>query len=94
MPYDIRYTANATQFLDVLATRERVRIVKKIDVLAKTPYPPGCRALSGFSGFHRIRVGEYRVIYSVHKEVVTVVIATIGNRRDVYAKFKRLFRSR
>lgn len=40
--------------------------------------------MSGHEELFRLRVGSYRVIYTVENDVLTVRVLTIGNRRDVY----------
>lgn len=54
--------------------------------LADDPYPRGARKLLGFDDVFRIRVGRYRVLYSVSKATVIVVVLKIGHRRDVYQR--------
>ena len=65
--------------------KDRQRIVRRIGELAQDPRPPGCRKLSGEDRY-RIRLGEYRVVYAVQDEDLTVHVVKIGHRRDVYRK--------
>jgi mRNA interferase RelE/StbE len=51
--------------------------------LAQNPRPPAARALQGRPGL-RVRVGDYRVIYTVADDVLLVVVVTLGHRRNVY----------
>jgi mRNA interferase RelE/StbE len=37
-------------------------------------------------GLMKLRVGDYRIIYSIEKEAVTVHVIKIGHRKDVYDK--------
>jgi mRNA interferase RelE/StbE len=43
-------------------------------------------ALQGEPGLLRIRVGDYRIIYSIRDDVLTVVVVTVGHRREVYQR--------
>ena len=53
--------------------------------LAEDPFPHGCLKLEGFeSKLYRIRKGDYRIIYSVEHQIVTVTILKIAHRKDVY----------
>lgn len=47
--------------------------------------PPKAIALSGRPGF-RIRVGDYRIIYTIYDDVLLVVVVALSRRRDVYDK--------
>jgi mRNA interferase RelE/StbE len=52
-------------------------------MLQQNPRPPSSRALRGRDGF-RVRVGDYRIIYTVHDDVLLVVVVALGHRRHVY----------
>lgn len=56
-----------------------------IALLARIPRPPGARALAGRPGL-RVRVGDYRIIYTVIDDVLLVVVVTLGHRREVYER--------
>ena len=64
----------------------RRRIVRAIDGLTTNPRPPGAVAIRGGDGLLRIRAGDYRVLYTVNDDVLTVLVVTIGHRRDVYQR--------
>ncbi len=59
------------------------RIHGAIAMLAHDPRPPAARALRGRPGY-RVRVGDYRILYTVADDVLLVVVVTLGHRRDVY----------
>lgn len=61
----------------------RRRIQGAIALLAREPRPPGARALQGRPGL-RVRVGGYRIIYTIEDDVLLVVVVRLGHRRDVY----------
>lgn len=61
----------------------RRRVQGAIALLAQDPRPPAARALKGRPGL-RVRVGDYRLIYTIHDDVLLVVVVTVGHRRDVY----------
>ena len=62
------------------------RIARAINHLSTDPHPMGVTALQGEPGFLRIRVGDYRIIYTVNDAVLTVLVVTVGHRRDVYRR--------
>jgi mRNA interferase RelE/StbE len=59
------------------------RIQGAIALLAQDPRPPGARALQGRPGL-RVRVGDYRIVYTIQDDVLLVVVVTLGHRREVY----------
>jgi mRNA interferase RelE/StbE len=90
VPAPARYTVvlkpAAERALEKIAPPTLRRIAKAIDSLGTDPRPSGATALQGEVGLLRIRVGDYRVMYSVRDEVLTVLVATIGHRRDAYQR--------
>ena len=64
--------------------KDRQRIVAGIRLLADDPRPPGCEKLAGKDDRYRIRVGRYRVIYSVADGELLVIVVRVGHRKDVY----------
>jgi len=60
------------------------KILQKIKSdLAEHPYR-GKRLVGNFAPFWRMRVGAYRIIYSIHDEIVTVEVIKIGHRKEIY----------
>ena len=56
----------------------------QVDALVLNPRPVGCRKLYGSENAYRIRIGDYRVIYTVDDEVLVVAIERVRHRREVY----------
>jgi mRNA interferase RelE/StbE len=61
----------------------RRRIQGAITLLAEDPRPPAARPLRGRPGL-RVRVDDYRIIYTIADDVLLIVVVTLGHRRDVY----------
>ena len=59
------------------------RILDKINLLQDNPYGQNSQKLGGGKGY-RIRIGDWRVIYTVDKTVKTITVIRIRHRRDVY----------
>lgn len=59
------------------------KIAKRINSLALDPFPSDYRKLGGEQSY-RIRVGQYRIVYTVHSEDNVVIIERVKHRKDVY----------
>ncbi len=59
------------------------RIFQKISLLTNDPYGQNSQKLEGNKGY-RIRIGDYRVVYTIDKENQTILIIKIGHRREIY----------
>ena len=83
--YHIELRPAAVRALRKLDPQIRQRIQGAIALLAQDPRPPGARPLRGREGL-RVRVGDYRIIYTVVDDVllVVVVVVTLGHRHDIY----------
>ncbi len=82
--YRIEVSATAEKQIRKLPVDDQVRVLRAIQHLALENHPSGCRKLQGYEDVFRIRVGRYRVIYSVESGRLIVIILKVGHRRDVY----------
>jgi len=82
--YTITFAQSARKELERLSANVVSRIFPKIEALAQSPRPPGCRKLQGFENLWRIRVGYYRVIYQVFDEELVVDIVAVRHRSKAY----------
>lgn len=82
--YSLAIKPSARIELDDLDDALFRRIEQKILMLAANPRPSGCRKLKGHSDIWRIRVGDYRVLYTVDDAEMIVRISRIAHRREVY----------
>jgi len=82
-PYRVVIEKKASRALMALETHHRARITGAIELLARNPYPPAARKLTNRLAY-RLRVGDYRIIYSVQESTITIVVVAIGHRKDVY----------
>ncbi len=84
MTYQIEFVKQAAKQLRALPAQEQERLQPKIDALATEPRPIGVIKLAGEENLYRIRVGDYRIIYSIQDDQLLVLVVKIGHRRDVY----------
>ena len=81
--YRVEVRPAALRALRKIDPKMRPRIEGAIALLAEDPRPPASRPLTGRAGY-RVRVGDYRIIYTIEDDVLLVVVVTLGHRRDVY----------
>ena len=87
MTYQIRIKPSAVREIRRLPKAERARLKDAIYALADNPIPQNSKALKGrFSGYRRIRVGNYRAIYRIEANVLLLLVLRVRHRRDVYRR--------
>ena len=82
--YRIVIKKPAKKFIDRLPLNERRRVVAAIE---KLPDGEDIKRLKGHPDLLRLRVGDYRIIYSVDSGVLTVYVLDAGNRGEIYRKY-------
>lgn len=98
MSYEIILTDEAITYLRTLDVKTKTAIARKIDTLRESPDKRG-KALTGnlarFRSLHA--AGRYRIVYEVKSETVTVIVFSIGIRKegskiDVYETLKKMLK--
>jgi mRNA interferase RelE/StbE len=80
----IEFTPSAYRAFAKLDPARKKRLLPAIDALQADPRPVGAKRLIAGEELWRIRVGAYRIVYSVEDDRLVVVLIKIGHRRDVY----------
>jgi len=83
MAYTVRLKPRAEAELDKLPLTTARRITAKLLALEKEPRPQDSMKLEGTDG-HRIRIGDYRVVYVINDRARAVDVVRIAHRREVY----------
>ncbi len=82
--FGIEFLPEARKALQMMPRNVRELILSKIEVLALAPFDaPNIRKLRGRDGW-RLRVGAWRIIYTVDTIRLTIVVLTIATRGKVY----------
>jgi len=82
--YQVALTASAEKELNSLPAKIIGRMVPRLESLATTPRPPGCKKLKGGDKEWRIRIGDYRIVYVIDDDAKTIDVTRIAHRREVY----------
>ena len=82
--YHVEITGSAERQLRKLSRSNQLRVARALVGLATEPFPTQSRKIAGTQDVWRIRVGSYRILYSVDNDRVVVITLKIGHRRDVY----------
>lgn len=82
--YEIEVSRTAEKQIRRLSKQDQVRVLRAVLDLATAPRPRGCRKLRGYREVYRIRVGTCRVLYSIEKKRVLIIILKVGQRKDAY----------
>lgn len=81
--YEILIRRSAEKEIRDLPRDVRVRVVERIRNLASTPRPAGCEKLAGRDAY-RIRIGLYRVIYTIEDRRLVIEVVRVAHRKEVY----------
>ena len=82
--YRIEFTSAAARQVRKLERPVRTRLLNAIETLARSPRLDGVKKLASTENAWRIRVGDYRIIYSIEDEVLVVTVVRVAHRREVY----------
>ena len=81
--YRIFFKASVEKDFRAIPKKDVRKIIQRIGSLAADARPHGCEKLTGQERY-RIRQGQYRIVYSIQDDDLTVWIIKVGHRQDVY----------
>lgn len=82
--YKIILKKKAKKFIDRLPLNDKRRIV---DALQLLPFTGDTKPLHGYDKYMRLRVGDYRIIYTVDNDILTIYVLDAGNRGEIYKRY-------
>ena len=82
--YEVEISRTAEKQLRALPRADQERVARRMYGLADDPFPRGTRKLAGLDDVFRVRVGRYRILYSVEDDALIIVVLKVGHRRDIY----------
>ena len=88
MQYSVEFRPAVLKSLKRFPKRELVRIKKKIDELSTSLPDPNTTKMKGDNSFHKIRSGNYRIIYEIHDDRLVILVVKVGHRKDVYKNLR------
>ncbi len=81
--YTVRIKRSAEKEMDRLPGSTFKRVAQAILKLEREPRTKGAKKLRGVRDY-RLRVGEYRILYSIDDDARVVEVIAVGHRREVY----------
>ncbi len=82
--YAVKMKPSAEKELDRLSGKLNARIFSRLESLAFDPRPPGCKKLKGGDNEWRLRIGDYRAVYTIDDRKLLVEVTRIRHRSEVY----------
>ena len=86
MKYRVEFKRPAAKALKKIPKSDQKRIGSKIDCLSENLPDPATTKMKGDNPFYRIRVGDYRIIYEIHGDILVIMVLKIGHRKEVYRR--------
>ncbi len=82
--YKIKFKKSAEKELQKIPKNTLLKITNVIQQLASNPRPQGVKKLKTFANNYRIRVGKYRVLYTIEDDFLIIEIIRVRHRKDAY----------
>ena len=82
--YKISIIKRAEKDIKKLDRQTKNRVVKSIMELAEEPRPVGCRKVLSEKGVWRIRIGDWRIGYTIDDNELEIIVVRIAHRKEFY----------
>jgi mRNA interferase RelE/StbE len=83
--YRVEIAESAAKSIAKLHSQVALRVRNAILGLTENPRPHGVKKLQGENAY-RLRVGDYRIVYTINDRLVLVIVIRIGHRSDIYMR--------
>lgn len=84
MKYTVEFRPGVLKSIKHFPKRELLRIKKKLEDLGNNLPDPATTKLKGDNNFHKVRTGDYRIVYEIQGDRLVILVVKIGHRKDVY----------
>jgi len=85
--FKIQWKASAKKELKKIDKVEIPKIINEIKKLSLEPYPTNHKKILGTEHIFRIKIGNYRVIYSIENQQLVIEVIRVRHRKEAYRKF-------
>lgn len=84
--YQVKFRRSARKEFLALPPKIQERFIEALSFLSENPFSEllHIKKLKGPEQIFRIRIGDYRLVYSVEEHDLVVIVIKIGHRREVY----------
>ena len=84
--YKIELKREPEKFIRKQSKKIQIQIISALRKLQKYPHSRQAKKLSGLDELYRIRVGDYRIVYTIREKKLLILVLRIAHRKDVYKK--------
>jgi mRNA interferase RelE/StbE len=81
--YKVYFKESVEKDLNTIPKKDLQKILRRIETLSQEPRPQGHEKLTGQERY-RVRQGNYRIVYSIQDQQLTVWVVKVGHRKEVY----------
>jgi mRNA interferase RelE/StbE len=84
MAYTVEFRPSVWKNVKNIPKKDLVKIKSKIEEIHSDLPDPATTRMSGNSDFHKVRCGNYRIVYEIHEDSLVILVVKVGHRKDVY----------
>ena len=84
MAYTVEFRPSVWKNVNNVPRKDLIKLKSKIDEMSTDLPDPATTKMSGNNEFHKVKFGNYRIIYEIHENRLVILVVKIGHRKDVY----------
>jgi mRNA interferase RelE/StbE len=84
MLYTVEFRPSVWKNVKNVPQKDLVKIKSKIEEISSNLPDPATTKMSGDNDFHKVRCGNYGIIYESHEDLIMILVIKIGHRKDIY----------
>ncbi len=84
MAYTVEFCPSVWKNVKNFPQKDLVKIKSKIEEISSNLPDPATTKMSGDNDFHKVRCGNYRIIYEINEVLTMILVIKIGHRKDIH----------
>ena len=88
--YTVSLKPKAAKYIEKQSDKIKRQLIGQIEKLEKNPRPQNCVELHREKQIYRVKSGNYRIIYQIQDRKLIVLVATVGDRKDIERIYRNL----
>lgn len=83
MAYTVEFRPSVWKNVKNIPKKDLIKIKNKVHEICSRLPDPATTKMHGNNNYHKVRCGDYRIIYEIYECRLVILVVKVGHRKDV-----------